>query len=129
MKKIYLLSLLGILNLSCSESYQEIDPENFNSKIKGLTDIKTPQELIILYNNYPKNEARPQYEISTITKDVIYEITLIHNNIPDDSLLSEKIIMTAKKNKEVSWSVLKILKNWKCHNDRGHTNWGTEICN
>lgn len=129
MKNIFLLLFLAIFTLSCGESFQEINPEKFNKKIEGLTNIKTPEELIVLYENYPKEEGKPQYEISSNIKHDIYEIILIHNYIPDDSLLAEKTIMTAKKNKNGSWLVLQIKKNWKCHDGRGHSNWGTEICN
>lgn len=129
MKKIFLLLLLAIFTLSCSESFEEINPNTFNLKIEGLSNIKTPEELIILYDNYPKEEGKPKYSISSISKDGIYEITLIHNHIPDDTLLGEKTIMTARKNEDGSWLVLKIQKNWKCHEGRGHNDWGTEICN
>lgn len=129
MKKIISLIMLVILTISCNESFEEINPDKFNKKIEKRADILTPEELIILFHNYPKDEGKPEYEISSANKNDIYEITLIHNRIPDDSLLSEKIIITAKKNKNGIWSVIKILKNWKCHEGRGHNDWGTESCN
>jgi hypothetical protein len=100
-----------------------------NKDIAGNTNIKIPEELITFYYNYPSSESKPNLKIEKkeIEKNV-FEITLIHDNQQDDSQKAEKIIMIVEKlvNK---WHVKKIRRNWKCYNGRGHTDWGTEVCN
>jgi hypothetical protein len=114
---------------SCSESFKTIDSKKFNEKIVNRTDIKTPEELIVLFYDYPKSEDTPKMTItSKQIGDNKYEITLIHEQILDDSQYGEKLIMKATQN-EQKWTVTEIKENWKCQSGRGHSNWGTDICN
>lgn len=106
-----------------------MDTKLFNKKIAVRSDIKTPEELIRLYHDYPQVEGTR--EISVQTKNVgdnKYRITLIHDGLGDDSQRAVKIIMTAKQTGQ-SWTVIEIRENWKCHDGRGHTSWGTALCN
>ena len=115
--------------ISCGESYKNIDTEKINKEISSNTEIKTPEQLILFYYNYPKSESKPELKITKRKIDnQVYEITLIHDHQADDSQRSEKIVMTAKKSVE-KWKVEKILRNWKCQDGRGHTDWGTDLCN
>ncbi len=129
MAKIFqILSLLFILT-SCSEKFDYVNPTAFNKKISRRTDIKTAEELIKLYYNYPQNERFPHLTIQSKEIDNGFvEITLIHDDQEDDSMRAIKIIMIAKlKNKK--WSVMEIKTNRKCWDGRGHQNWSTEPCN
>ena len=125
----YLFAFLFMFSIiSCGESFENMDTELINKDIYSYTEIKTPEQLILFYYNYPKNEGKPELKITKRKiNNQVYEITLIHDHQADDSQRAEKIVMTAKKigNK---WNVEKILRNWKCHEGRGHTDWGTEVC-
>ena len=127
-RPLQILFLLFIL-ASCSESFDSIDPTEFNEKITQRTDIKSAQELIEIYYNYPKNEGIPKLTFNKrkIDKGLV-EITLIQDYQEDDSQRATKIIMIAElKNKR--WTVHEINTNRKCYDGRGHTDWGTEWCN
>ncbi|HYV94689.1 MAG TPA: hypothetical protein VE978_23140 [Chitinophagales bacterium] len=129
----FIRQLLRVLVLlmsltSCSESFQTLDPKNFNEKIAGRTDIKTSEELITLFYDWPDSEEKPKLTIKTDKLEGnSYEITLIHEELEDDSQSGEKIVMKAKLNGR-TWIVTEIKKNWKCWSGRGQTNWGTELC-
>ena len=125
----YLFAFLFMFSIiSCSESFETIDTEQINKDISAYTEIKTPEQLILFYYNYPKNEGKPELKLTKRKIDnQVYEITLIHDHQADDSQRAEKIIMTAKKIGE-KWNVEKILRNWKCRDGRGHTDQGTENC-
>jgi len=128
-KLIFSILVLTTMLSSCSESFKLIDPAEFNQKIATRTDIKTSEELIKLYYNYPQDEAEPKLTITSrkISK-VLISATLTHDYQEDDSQRATKIIMTASlENKK--WFVEEIKTNWKCWEGRGHTNWGTEFCN
>ena len=113
---------------SCSESFKTIDTKAFNEKIASRTDIKTPEELIKIYYDYPANEGNPKLTVnSKELSDKSVEITLIHEGLEDDSQSGEKIVMTAKLTGQ-TWTVIEIKKNWKCWDGRGHTSWGTTPC-
>lgn len=121
--------LLMLVMTSCTESFNYVAPNAFNTKIINREDIATPEGLILLYYDYSPNETKPKLTItSELRADSTYEITLIHEGIPDDSQSGLKIIMTAKKTGN-TWKVNEIKQNWKCWPSRGHSNWGTGLCN
>ncbi len=130
--KITQILLLGIFItclVSCVESFNYIEADEFNRKITERTDIKTAEELIILFYNYPKSEGTPKLNcISKELKNNKIQVTLIHNGLEDDSQSAVKIVMIVEKT-ENKWFVHEIKNNWKCWKDRGHTNWGTKYCN
>ena len=122
------LFILIFLLVGCSEDYVSIDPSDFNKKIESNRDIKSPEDLIKLYYNYPVNEPQPMISVTIEqSENGNYIITLIAEKLPDDSQSSEKIIMWASRNGEF-WKVSKIRKNWKCYKNRGHQEWGTKPC-
>ena len=128
MKQYLKLSLLLLFLASCSESFKILDPKIFNRQIAGRTDIKTPEELIKLYFNWPANEGTPQLSVQTEELgNNNYRITLIHSHMDDDSESAEKYVMTAHLT-GLTWVVDEIKMNWKCWDDRGHTSWGTAPC-
>ncbi|MDP8162379.1 membrane lipoprotein lipid attachment site-containing protein [Pasteurella skyensis] len=128
MKKLITALLLTIILTACSENFDIKDPTEFNQKIEKRTDIKTAEQLIEIYYNYPPNEGIPKLDIKS--KNIgngLTEITLIHDMQEDDSQRATKIVMEAElKNKK--WIVHQIKTNRKCWEGRGHTDWGTEWC-
>ena len=113
-----------------TEEFKEISPANFNKELAKRKDILTPEQLIKLYYNYA-TQANPNINISSeIIGKEIYLISLIRENVDDDSLWGEKIIMKAALNNN-KWVVLEIKENWKCQSGRnfGWPMWGIESCN
>lgn len=127
--RLFIPVLMGVFLISCSESFLHSDPKDFNSSISARKDLQTEEELIKAYYNFPEAEGPQSIIISTIkNKDHHSEITLIHDNMQDDSQRALKIIMVAEKTKD-GWYIHKIKRNWKCWPGRGHEDWGTEYCN
>ena len=128
MKRIQALLCFLVLS-SCAEKFKQIDVEKFNTEISQNTSIKSAEELITLYYNWPISEGKPNLEISKLKfENNLFEITMIHDHLEDDSQKAEKIVMVARKlgNK---WKVEEIKRNWKCYDDRGETDWGISSCN
>ena len=130
MKKLSILFLILTFGLtSCNEEFKTEDASMFNAQLQERNDIETPEELITVYYNYPESEGVPNLDIKSKTlADNQYEITLIHDGLQDDSQQATKIVMLASK-VDAKWTVQEIMKNWKCWDGRGHTNWGIEFCN
>jgi len=129
MRQLIGLIIFSTILISCTESFKKINPESFNKKIANRTDIESPEKLISLYSNIPSSESAKNrsVEITELDNDN-FQITLIYKGLGDDSQSSEKIVMLAARNAN-KWTVLEIKKNWKCWKGRGHTNWGTGLCN
>ena len=128
MTRLFYLLFLALTLSNCAERFESVDPSEFNQKVKYNPDIKTARSLIELFYDYPKNEEPATFIVEEKTTDKgDIEITLIHDNQPDDSQKAIKIIMLAELSHK-TWTVKSIKKNRKCWPDRGHTNWGTERC-
>jgi hypothetical protein len=127
--KIIFALIISLPLFSCGESFKKLETEKLNAELATRNDLKTPEEVIILFYNYPKSEPKPNLKISKKElEENLFEVTLIHDNQEDDSQKAEKIIMTLKK-KGTKWFVKNIKHNWKCYSERGHTDWGIENCN
>ena len=129
MQRLLIVGLVIVFMTSCTESFDNIDSTEFNNSIASRTDIETAEELIMLYYGTPESEGTPNVSIET--KELgsgKIQVTLVHDDLMDDSLKALKIVMIVKQTGQ-SWTVLEIKKNWKCWEGRGHTNWGTEYCN
>ncbi len=127
MKK-YCVLVIAMVFFSCSENFEVKDISGFNALIASDTSIEKPEDLIRKYYNYPEDEETPNLEIKSVRKGSgQYEITMIHENLPDDSQVALKIVMQAKKDGKL-WKVKEVKQNWKCREGRGHTNWDTELC-
>ena len=129
MKKTHFLFILSFFLFSaCAENFKDINPAKFNTKIENRMDIKTPEALITVFYDYPANEGKPDISITAQKQDTSrYLITLINDNLEDDSVAGEKIVMEASLQNQI-WKVTSIKKNWYCYKDRGHRNWGTSYC-
>jgi len=123
------LLIIGLLILSaCGESFENIDPTEFNKKISERTEVETAEDLMQVYYNPSLGEGNPVLTIDTQSyKNGKVLITLIHDGLLDDTIRALKIIMIAKKEKGI-WTVFEIKKNWKCRDGRGHKDWGIDQC-
>lgn len=129
MKGFLIVGLFSILLTSCSEKFEYVDSTKFNNSIANRTDIETAEEIIELYYGFPENEGTQNISIGTKELELgKIQVTLVHDDLKDDSLRALKIVMIVKQINQ-SWTVIEIKKNWKCWEGRGHTNWGTEYCN
>ena len=54
-------------------------------------------------------------------------VTLVHNNLLDDSIKAKIYILELKSENNL-WIVVSIKNNWQCRVGRGHTNWGIKMC-
>lgn len=129
---------LSILIISCTKStikkdttieHSTVETDQYaelNQRIRKAGNIKTPIELIKYY--YGEIDANQDIDISVEQlEENQYEITLIQENIKDDSIAGMKIIMIAKRDNDL-WTVQDIQRAWKCWEGRGHSQYGTQPC-
>ena len=107
----------------------EEDPEDINHQLSAHAGALTPEEVMKMY--YP-HETEQDKEVITISKqeleDASVKVTLVDDNMADDAQKTIKIEMTLMPVGS-AWKVLKIQKQWKCYEGRGHTDWGIQSCN
>lgn len=113
-----------------NEKFKEVNTDKFNQLLAQKEENFSAKDIMKLF--YPKTiktgEGNEEIEISEKTSDNGNTVvTLIHDNLRDDSVKGEKYIMALKKSNE-KWIVVSIKKNWKCRDGRGHTNWGVDLC-
>ncbi len=112
------------------EKFENINTDEINQMLAKKSEDLTAQEVMKLY--YPikvdTGEGNEKIEISEHILDNGNTIViLIHDNLLDDSVKGEKYLMELEKTND-KWKVVSIKKNWKCWNERGHTDWGIELC-
>lgn len=127
--KFLRFAIIGSLFLTaCAEQFVSENAQQFNEKVSQRKDITAPEQIAEIYL---KNE-NSEFDIKKVQINserinaTEYEVTIIQK-LSDDSIAEEKTILTAQ-NDNLIWQIKKIRRNWKCHEDRGHTNWGTEKC-
>lgn len=112
------------------EDFKSLNPKKLN-KLLAKTDEKfSPKEVMRLY--YPAEvrnaEGNQKIEIFEQTlENGNTLVSLVHDNLLDDSLKAEKYVMELKNSKG-KWIVLVVKKNWKCRRGRGHSDWGIALC-
>lgn len=112
------------------EKFQTVNAYEINSLLKDNKESFSAQEVMELF--YPKkiqaNEGNEKIEVTEkeLTNGNVI-VTLVHDNLLDDSLRGEKYIMELKKVGD-KWRVVSIKKNWKCWEGRGHIDWAIELC-
>ncbi|AWX44236.1 hypothetical protein HME9304_01236 [Flagellimonas maritima] len=114
-----------------NQEFKAIDSDDLNQLLVKKGGDLSPKEVMNLFypNTVETGEGNEKIELLEKVSDngnVI--VTLIHDNLLDDSVRGEKYIIELKRNNN-KWTVLSIKKNWKCWNGRGHTDWGIEFCN
>ena len=138
-KWIIRICTLSILIINCTNSNVQnettidsssvkIDKyEKLNQRVRKAGNINTPVELIKYY--YGEIDADQNINISVDQlENNQYEITLIQENIKDDSIEGMRVLMLAKRDNN-QWTVLDIQRTWRCQKERGHTNFSSEMCN
>lgn len=116
-----------------SENFVTIDPSSLNLKLTDATvsnEISSAESIMKMY--YAKAdksiEGKEKITIKSVKQDEkITVVTLIHDNLLDDSMRSTKIIMMVihLQNK---WRVISIRQNWRCYQERGDTDWTITPC-
>jgi len=112
------------------EKFENINTDEINQMLAKKSEDLTAQEVMKLY--YPikvdTGEGNEKIEISEHILDNGNTIViLIHDNLLDDSVKGEKYLLELIKTND-KWKVVSLKKNWKCWNDRGHIDWGIELC-
>ena len=109
------------------EKFMSLEVDKINNTIAQFPDYLSPLEILDVYY---RTEAAEGEEITTHEDKISKtesEVTLVHSGLQDDSVESEKYVLTAKlANGE--WMITKIQKNWKCQLGRGHQEFGVEPC-
>ena len=112
------------------EKYSSIDVSQLNQDIAGSSTELTPKAIMEMFypNKVETGEGNERIDIQEESLgNGIQRVTLVHENMMDDSLNGEKYVMLLSKQGD-RWSVISLEKNWKCQEDRGHTTWGIEPC-
>ena len=114
-----------------NEEFKEINSDDLNQLLTEKGEDLSAKEVMKLFypNKVETEEGNEKIELSEKLSDngnVV--VILIHDNLLDDSVKGEKYIMELTRN-DNRWTVLSLKKNWKCWEDRGHTDWGIELCN
>jgi hypothetical protein len=123
-----LVVIFSIYLISSCTSYEILDVKKFNKEISERDDIKSPEELILLFYDYPESELTNKLKISAKKNhENEYTIILIHDGMDDDSQKALKYIMKANfiNNK---WEVFEVRISRKCWSGRGHKNWSRKWC-
>ena len=113
------------------EQFEALDITEFSKKVENSNEVLTPKDIMKLY--YPR-QVESEEGNQTINIDVKdlgkahAVVTLIHDNLLDDSMKALQVVMRLQK-KGDKWSVVSLQKNWKCREGRGHTDWGIKLCN
>jgi uncharacterized protein YcfL len=114
-----------------TEDHELEDVTVFNMSIADRTDLVTVDDVVTEFYAYDPADGPepPQIEISSGVNGNSHTATLIHENLPDDSMAAQKIVLTAT-NDNGRWTVIEIRRSWKCQNGRGEsTNWHAQVCN
>ncbi len=114
-----------------NEKFETMNSDEINRLLKGMSENLSAQDVMKLYRpeeiekTNEGNEKIEIFEKNAENGNIL--ITLIHDNLLDDSLRGEKYIMELKRTND-KWTVISIKNNWRCWNGRGHTDWGIERC-
>lgn len=113
-----------------NEKFEIINTNQLTKKLNQSNKNISAQEVMTLY--YPTEiETKEGNEVIEMTEAVGANgnttVTLIHDNLLDDSVKGIKYILELKKAHN-EWMIISLKKNWKCQNSRGHTDWGIENC-
>ena len=114
-----------------NEAFQTLETNEINSMLATKTENLTPKDVMELYYPAKAETGEGNEKIDIMEKNLDNGnvlVTLIHDNMMDDSVKGKKYVMELKKNNS-NWKVLSIKYNWICWKDRGNTDWGTKLCN
>ena len=113
-----------------TEKFELMNVDKINQLLESRDQSLSAKDVVNLY--YPieieteeGNEKIEIYENSIKNGNVT--VTLIHDNMLDDSQRGLKYVMELERVND-RWKVIAIKKNWKCWDGKGHTDWGIEMC-
>ena len=112
------------------EEFEVINTDEINRVLWEGTENLSAVEVMKLYYPHEVETGEGNEKITTSETTLDNgntEITLIHDNRPDDSVQGEKYVMELKESNG-NREVVSLKKNWKCREGRGHRDWGTELC-
>lgn len=106
----------------------EEDATDLNHEISAHGKALIPEEIVKMY--YPHQAASTKETIS-INKEKMEDgntkITLIDDNMVSETQKTTKIELILQPVGK-AWKVVKIQKQWKCYEGKGHTDWGIQTC-
>ena len=116
----------NVLN-STDENFETLDVDGFNNFLIKERDYSSIEVLMLFY---PGNiEGGGEDEVTDIKEEVLENgntlITLIHDNLENDSVMGYKYIIELKRNND-KWMAVSAKRNWKYYEGKGHTNWGID---
>ena len=124
-------------NLSSTEPIHAVggaleeDPTDLNHLLSAHGGTLTPEQIMKIYYPHEVNPEEEGNETITISKKELeggtIKVCLIDDNMMDDSQKTSKIELTLEAVGS-AWKVIKIEKQWKCYEGRGHTDWGIQSC-
>ena len=111
--------------------YENIDISEINKKLALQKNNLTAKQVMKLYYPYTIDENtegnQSIYISNPVTKKESTFVTLIHDNLLDDSVKAEKYQMELMK-KDNKWKVISLKKSWSCCRVFGVKNWGIQLC-
>ena len=112
------------------ENFKYLTIGFFNRHLSSTTEKLSGKEVMRLF--LPREEESGEgNQTETIREEILKNgntlVTLIHDNLMDDSMKAEQYLMELKKI-DGTWHVVYVKTNWKCREGRGHTDWGIELC-
>lgn len=113
-----------------NETFEIVNTDELTKTLKKIKANLSAQDVMRLY--YPTSvNTQEGYETLEITEAIEpngnITVTLIHDNLLDDSAKGVKYVMVLK-NQHKQWQIISLKRNWKCQKDRGHSYWGVKWC-
>lgn len=106
----------------------EEDATDLNHEISAHGKAMIPEEIVKMY--YPHKAETTKQTIS-INKEAMEDgntkVTLIDDNMASETQKTIKIELILQPVGK-AWKVIKIQKQWKCYEGKGHTDWGIQTC-
>ncbi len=125
----FIIIFIMITACHTAEEFRSIDTSHINRELSKLGTTISPEQVLKIY--YPHEAGHEGTEELTISQKTLssgsVELTLVHDHLPDDSIMGQKVVMELKRDEE-GWTVLSLKTNWRCRIGRGHTTWGIDLC-
>lgn len=142
----FVIILLCIVSLSCGrekekgqkgkadlkkpEKFEALPFNGLNIKLSEETELLSPKAIMRLYYPRTKEKLEKNERIIINEKNLSNghtEVILIHDGLADDSMQGKKYVLELKKH-DKHWQVISLKANWRCWEDKGHSDWGVVLC-
>lgn len=113
-----------------TEDFVTVDATSLNTSLAEAINIESAEDIIKMYYGKTVDYAEESENItikSAKQDEKITVVTLIHNNLFDESIRTMKIVMMVIHIQN-TWRVINIRQNWRCYANRGDTNWTLNPC-